>query len=119
MGGGDKDTLYGNEGADTFRYLNYTESKPSYRNGLVDVIKDFSVAQGDKIDLRAIDASSKVAGDQAFGFASGPGQGVVWTERVGVDLFVKADIANSYVGENFVIELDNFSGTLSASSYLL
>ncbi len=83
------------------------------------MIKDFSVAQGDKIDLRAIDASSKVAGDQAFGFASGPGQGVVWTERVGVDLFVKADIANSYVGENFVIELDNFSGTLSASSYLL
>lgn len=119
IGGGDKDILYGNEGADTFRYLDRLESYPSYRNGLVDVIKDFNVAQGDKIDLRAIDANSSVAGDQAFGFASGPGQGVVWTERVGLDLFVKADIANSYTGVNFMIELDNFAGTLSASSFLL
>lgn len=119
IGGGGKDILYGNDGADVFRYPDKLDSFPGYRNLNVDVIKDFNVAQGDKIDLRAIDANSNVAGDQAFGFASGPGQGVVWTERVGSDLFVKADIANSYVNAAFMIELDNFSGTLSASSFLL
>ncbi len=119
VGGLQKDVLYGNQGADTFRYLDRADSFPSYRNAKVDAIKDFSVAQGDKIDLRGIDASSKLAGDQAFGFASGPGQGVVWTERVGVDLFVKADIANSLLSTSFMIELDNFSGTLPASSFLL
>lgn len=118
-GGSGKDILYGNEGADVFRYPDKLDSFPGYRNLNVDQIKDFNVAQGDKIDLRTIDASSKVAGDQAFIFASGPGQGRVWTERVGTDLIIKADIADSVSRVDLQIELDNFSGTLSASAFLL
>lgn len=118
-GGGDKDILYGNEGADVFRYPDKLDSFPGYRNLHVDVIKDFNVAQGDKIDLRTIDANSSVAGDQAFIFAGGPGQGRVWTERVGTDLIIKADIGDSVGRVDLQIELDNFAGTLSASSFLL
>ncbi|HEY9348644.1 MAG TPA: type I secretion C-terminal target domain-containing protein, partial [Inquilinus sp.] len=33
-----------------------------------DVIRDFSYAQGDRIDLSAIDASTGAAGNQAFTF---------------------------------------------------
>ncbi len=35
------------------------------------MITDFSHSQGDKIDLHLIDASTKVAGDQAFTFIGG------------------------------------------------
>ncbi len=44
-GGADNDILYGEEGADTFVY----GSSDTF--GFTDVIKDFSVAEGDKIDI--------------------------------------------------------------------
>jgi Ca2+-binding RTX toxin-like protein len=62
------DTLTGGAGADTFRFQGLAQSVVGAGR---DVITDFSHSQGDKIDLHFIDASTKVAGDQAFTFIGG------------------------------------------------
>src|SRR5688500_17506477 len=48
IGNGGGDTLTGGTGADTFRYLAFSDSRPS--SG-IDRITDFSAAAGDKVDL--------------------------------------------------------------------
>lgn len=50
QGGAGADILFGNLGADTFRYTATADSTPTGS----DTIADFSTAQGDKIDLRAV-----------------------------------------------------------------
>ncbi|MGF6232292.1 Ca2+-binding RTX toxin-like protein [Inquilinus ginsengisoli] len=64
-GAGGKDTLAGGTGTDRFAY---TASADSAVGANADRITDFSHAQGDKIDLSAIDADTGSAGDQAFSF---------------------------------------------------
>jgi Ca2+-binding RTX toxin-like protein len=64
-GGAGKDTLAGGAGADQFRFAALGDSVVGAN---ADVISDFNHAQGDRIDLAAIDANSGVAGDQAFSF---------------------------------------------------
>ncbi|MGK9171559.1 hypothetical protein KXR53_35080 [Inquilinus limosus] len=64
-GGGGKDTLTGGAGADRFVY---GYAAHSVVGADADRITDFSHAQGDKINLAAIDANSGAAGDQAFSF---------------------------------------------------
>jgi len=66
IGGGGKDTLFGNGGADTFVFNRVSDSGRSL--GTADVIKDFSRAQRDRIDLSGIDADTKSAGNNAFKF---------------------------------------------------
>ena len=110
--------MAGNEGADVFVYK-YTGDS-STQAGKWDVITDFNPAEGDRIDLRQIDASSKFAGDQAFKFGSGGGgEGAIWTERVGEDLLITGNIENSRSGPDFVIELDHYSGSVSAGDFYL
>ncbi|WP_439544392.1 M10 family metallopeptidase C-terminal domain-containing protein [Hyphomicrobium sp.] len=73
IGGAGKDALSGGLGADVFRFNDVSESTRS----AFDIISDFTRAQGDRIDLRAIDANTKIAGDQAFSFiAAGAFTGV-------------------------------------------
>jgi serralysin len=60
VGGLGADTLYGNGGADNFVYLATADSAP----GAVDRILDLEGA--DTIDLKAIDADDKKAGNQQF-----------------------------------------------------
>ena len=60
-----RDTLIGGFGADRFVF-NSVEDIGNW--GWRDAIQDFSRAQSDKLDLRAIDASLEEAGDQAFAF---------------------------------------------------
>ncbi|MEA1832114.1 family 16 glycosylhydrolase [Methylobacterium durans] len=62
IGGLGTDRLYGEAGADTFRFTALADSPYAAR----DTIVDFDAAEGDTIDLSAIDANSLVAGDQAF-----------------------------------------------------
>lgn len=57
-----QDSLSGGAGADTFWYVALTDSAVA----TPDLIKDFSVAQGDVLNLSVIDANSNLAGDQAF-----------------------------------------------------
>lgn len=52
LGGGGADSLTGGDGADKFVFAELSQSTPGNR----DVILDFSRAEGDKIDLRGIDA---------------------------------------------------------------
>jgi Ca2+-binding RTX toxin-like protein len=56
--------LWGGPGADRFDFNALDESPRSAR----DSIRDFSRAEGDRIDLTDIDANSLAAGDQAFHF---------------------------------------------------
>lgn len=65
QGGTGKDVLLGGGGADDFVFKSVAEAG---KGGGRDVIRDFSHGQGDDIHLAAIDANSKVAGNQAFSF---------------------------------------------------
>ena len=58
-GGSGADRLEGGLGADRFYFGNAGDAHR-------DVIVDFNVTQGDRIELSAIDANSRLAGDQAF-----------------------------------------------------
>jgi Ca2+-binding RTX toxin-like protein len=64
-GGAGFDTMFGGAGADTFKFAAVGEAAP-LGAGYTDYIPDFNEAEGDKIDLSAIDANLFVAGDQAF-----------------------------------------------------
>ena len=61
-GGAGADVLSGGGGADRFHFVSLDESRAAE----ADTIQDFRPAEGDRIDLRSIDADSAVAGDQAF-----------------------------------------------------
>jgi Ca2+-binding RTX toxin-like protein len=60
-----RDVLTGDTGADRFVYMTLTDSPVAV--GLRDQIRDFSHAQGDRIDLSAIDAITGGA-NNAFTF---------------------------------------------------
>lgn len=110
VGGLGVDALTGGAGNDVFKYNALADGGNSYYG---DTITDLSV--GDKIDLSAIDANSRLAGDQAFSFigsngfsASGGelnyGYGVLYGDVDG-DLF--ADFAITLSG-NFVPGASDF-----------
>ncbi|MCP8893445.1 M10 family metallopeptidase C-terminal domain-containing protein [Shinella daejeonensis] len=65
-GGAGADQLYGGAGADRFIFKAVSES--TVGAGGRDTIFDFKRGQGDKIDLGAIDANTKIGGNQAFKF---------------------------------------------------
>lgn len=59
------DMLTGGAGADTFVFTSTSDTGKNYGR---DTITDFSAAQLDKIDLRGIDANTRINGDQAFSY---------------------------------------------------
>jgi serralysin len=68
VGGPGNDLLSGGTGADRFLF------NPGHLGGglsATDRIKDFSSAQGDKIDLHNLDADTNSGGDQAFSWIGG------------------------------------------------
>lgn len=90
IGSAGADALTGGLGADRFGYRLAADSKP----GAYDSILDFSAAQGDRIDLLAMDANSKLVGDQGFAlvgsFGKHAGELMISAEAGG--WFVQADI---------------------------
>ena len=81
VGGAGKDTLSGGKGRDYFDYNKITDS--GITSSTRDVIKDFSKSQGDKIDLRTIDAKTGGTFNDAFSFTGktpveGTGNGKLW-----------------------------------------
>ena len=65
-GGAGADDLYGGSGKDTFVFKSLKDTTVAAKGR--DTIYDFDGKAGDRIDLRAIDADTKVKGDQAFKF---------------------------------------------------
>lgn len=65
-GGKGADHLWGGSGADTFVFNSAGDSTVSWKGR--DTIFDFRQLDGDRIDLRNIDASTKSRGDQSFDF---------------------------------------------------
>jgi Ca2+-binding RTX toxin-like protein len=64
IGGTGKDTLNGGTGADVFKFNSVADSSALPKQA--DIITDFKHAQGDKIDLSAIDINTTLAGKQSF-----------------------------------------------------
>ena len=65
-GGKGRDTLFGGTGKDQFVFRKLSDSTPSTKG--MDTIGDFSRAERDKINLKAIDADVTKAGNQSFVF---------------------------------------------------
>ena len=93
-GRGGADKLYGGAGADRFIYKSIKDSTAAA--GGRDTIFDFSASQKDKIDLRTIDANTKVAGNQAFTFignkAFSKKAGELSSQKVASGSIVKGDV---------------------------
>ncbi|HTV68160.1 MAG TPA: hypothetical protein VMF90_06440 [Rhizobiaceae bacterium] len=93
IGGAGKDTLTGGNHADRFIFNSVTESRAA---GGIDRIVDFSRAQGDKIEFKAIDANTAKAGNQAFSFVGTKAfsgvAGELRYQKIGSDSIVSADV---------------------------
>ena len=123
MGDDGDDVLYGQDGIDTltggtgFDYLNGGAGADSFvfasgdsGNTLAtaDLIVDFSSAQGDRIDLSAIDAITG-GGDNAFAFigsaAFGTIAGELRSETIFGNTYVMGDVDGDGIAD-FIIKLD-------------
>jgi Ca2+-binding RTX toxin-like protein len=87
-----RDILTGGAGADRFVYAGVVHSPAGAG---ADRITDFSHAQGDRIDLAAIDANTAVAGDQAFHFI---GTGL-YTHHAGELRFAQSNGVTTIAGD--------------------
>jgi Ca2+-binding RTX toxin-like protein len=114
VGGGDR--LYGGAGADRFVFTSVGDSFGSGANR--DEIFDFSRAEGDKIDLRGIDAVQGGV-DDAFTlvgrFTNHPGELTVTAQRGGY--LVQADVNGDHVAD-FIL-LVHAAKPLVAADFLL
>ncbi|MBO3761341.1 calcium-binding protein [Ciceribacter sp. L1K22] len=106
-GGSGADKLYGGAGADRFIFTATSDSTVSSTSR--DMIYDFSRADGDRIDLSTIDASTKTSGNQAFSFVgektySGKA-GELRYVNSGGDTYVYGDVNGDKVSD-FAIRID-------------
>lgn len=112
VGGSGKDLLIGGSGADKFVFNAVSEIG---RGAARDVIQDFS--HDDLIDLRAIDANTKAAGDQAFRFIGTK----AFTKHAGELTIKNGIVAGDVNGDgiaDFHLEVRGVTG-LHASDFLL
>lgn len=111
-GGAGADSLYGDAGADTFVFTSIKDSLPGTR----DTIRDF-VRGVDHIDLRGIDANTKIAGDQAFTFIGSK----AFTGSAGQLKFssgvLSADVNGDRVAD-FQVNVSGLSALAKADFYL-
>ena len=96
--------MTGGTGADRFVWSALTESATATPDRVV----DFAWAEGDVLDLSAIDANLGLAGDQAFTFVAGGafaggGQGSVRFATSGGDTRVEIDQGNGGAAEAVII----------------
>ncbi|KQS87922.1 MULTISPECIES: calcium-binding protein [unclassified Rhizobium] len=105
-GGQGADKLWGGSGVDTFAYMGTSESTVLAKGR--DTIYDFT--PGDRVDLSAMDANTKITGDQAFAFIatkafSGKG-GELRYEKRASDTYIYAD-TNGDRKADFAVHLDH------------
>lgn len=109
-GGAGDDMLTGGGGKDRFVFVAAAEA-----NG--DVITDYWRAQGDRIDLGAIDADTRLAGNQGFSFIAGKAFGGTAGELRYKDGIIAGDRNGDKVAD-FQIELAD-GRWLGASDFIL
>ena len=80
IGGAGQDFVTGNAGADVFAFRAIADFTAGFEE---ETLQDFSAAQGDRIDLSAIDANANAPGNQAFVY-----RGTAFTGAAG-DLLVQ------------------------------
>lgn len=118
-GGGGSDVLTGGAGADDFQFVQNDASGASWRSA--DRITDFSHADGDKIDLKAMDANPGKAGDQAFSFIGSHAfdghAGELHFVSSGGNTYIEGDLDGDKLTD-FVIRLDGHIA-LVASDFVL
>lgn len=118
-GGSGKDLMSGGSSGDTFDFNSRTETRTG---SLRDVILDFNHAQGDRIDLRTIDAKSTVGGDQAFKFIGLQGFHGVAGElkyRITASSLIVAGDVNGDGRADFEIDVRGPTHLLSRSDFVL
>jgi Ca2+-binding RTX toxin-like protein len=111
------DTLGGGGGADRFVYRQVAESTPKG----ADEIADFSRAQGDRVDLRDIDANAQVGGNQAFTFigeAPLTEVGQLQYYHANGDTFLEANTTDATPGAELRVVLEGLLN-LRASDFFL
>ena len=117
VGRGGLDWLAGRGGADRFTYYGTGDSTAKG----ADTIADFSRAEGDRIDLSAIDANALAAGNQAFRFigdAPFTGVGQLQFYHANGDTFIEANTTDATPGAELRIVLDGLY-TPRAGDFLL
>jgi Ca2+-binding RTX toxin-like protein len=118
VGGSNSDSLAGGSGSDTFAFA---DGEMGTSTTAADRIKDFSQADGDRIDLGLVDADATLAADQAFAFiGSGAFTGVAGQLhylQAGGNTFVEGD-TDGDGSADFVIRLDGLV-SLAAGDFVL
>jgi VCBS repeat-containing protein len=115
-GGSGGDDLTGDAGADIFRFYLASESTAAVR----DRIRDFSSAQGDKIDLSLIDANTILGGNNDFtlsaSFTGAAGQLIHGTTATGY--LVQGDVNGDAVAD-IVFQVDLVgAASLTANDFI-
>ncbi len=115
-GGSGKDILWGGEDADRFVFRHKSDSGVSAKSR--DVVADFQ--RGDKIDLSAIDASAKKAGNQSFKFVShfsGKAGELQWDKNA-KGFYVSGDL-NGDKHADFSVQVNTLLAKIHASDFVL
>ena len=116
-GGGGADAINGEGGADRFLY----RSKFDSLTASPDTINDFSRAEGDRIDLRTIDANEQAGGNQAFKFigtAQFTGAGQLRYLHADGGTVIHANLTDATPGPEFGIVLGSLV-TLQGGDFVL
>ena len=110
VGGLDADVMTGGEDADRFVFRSVIEAAG-------DVITDFSVAEGDRVDLRRTDANPTLAGDQAFSWIGDSDFGAVAGQLRFARGILEGDVDGDG-GADFQISMLGVGSLTSASIWL-
>ena len=117
QGGTGRDLLRGGKGADRFVF----DDGDSRLAAGMDRIEDFVRGQGDRIDLRPVDARAGLAGDQAFkwiGAAAFTGPGQLHYRTTPDAKILEGNVGGSLAAD-FAIELFGMAATPTAADFLL
>lgn len=113
------DRMAGNAGADSFVFTALSDSTVSAAGR--DTISDFTRAQQDRIDLSALDANARVAGNQAFNYlgdAAFTGQaGELSARNITGGTLISGDVNGDRIAD-FALLLDDRM-SLGADSFIL